>query len=308
MNRYDLCLAWNWQYDLEFVNVLERACQEQGISLFQVIPTNLTHTLDLLETGQLSFHTYFDRASDADECFMPLNEWARQNSVIYINRLRLARHAWDKAAVHRQLVNAGLATPKTLIIPPCSQEPNPMPPRDLETLGERFVIKPAHGGGGKGVITDASTWQQVLAARQEYPEDHYLLQKYISPAILDSRPAWFRLIYCAGQIFPSWWDQQTHIYTPLTEDDQLRFDLQPLSNIMMELALLSQLELFSTEIAYTPAGEFVLVDYINDPIDLRLQSKTIEGVPDQIVEVIAQNLVSYVAAGCQALPFYIQLY
>jgi hypothetical protein len=306
MNRYDFCLAWNWQYDLEFVNVLERACQEQGISLFQVTPTNLTQTLDLLEAGQLSFHTYFDRASDADAGFMPLSEWARQNAVIYINRLRLARHAWDKAAVHWQLVNSGLATPKTLIIPPCSQEPNPMPP-DLKILGERFVIKPAHGGGGRGVITDASTWQQVLAARQEYPEDHYLLQSFISPAILDSRPAWFRLIYCAGQIIPCWWDQRTHIYTHLTDDDQLRFDLQPLSNIMIELALLSQLELFSTEIAYTPAGEFVLVDYINDPIDLRLQSKTLEGVPDQIVEVIAQNLVSYVAAGCQALPFYIRL-
>jgi hypothetical protein len=260
----------------------------------------------MLEAGQLSFHTFFDRASDADEGFIPISEWARLNAVIYINRFRLARHAWDKAAVHQQLINAGLTTPKTLIIPPCSQEPDPTPP-DLETLGERFVIKPAHGGGGKGVVTDASTWQQVLAARQEYPDDHYLLQTYIYPAILDARPAWFRLIYCAGQIFPCWWDQYTHIYTPITEDEQFHFGLQPLLNIMTELALLSQLELFSTEIAYTPEGEFVLVDYINDPIDLRLQSKTMEGVPDQIVEFIAQNLVSYVAAGCQALPMYIQV-
>jgi hypothetical protein len=306
MNRYDFCLAWNWQYDLEFVNVLEKACLEQSVSLFQVTPVNLQQTLDMLEAGQLSFHTFFDRASDADEGFIPISEWARLNAVIYINRFRLARHAWDKAAVHQQLINAGLTTPKTLIIPPCSQEPDPTPP-DLETLGERFVIKPAHGGGGKGVVTDASTWQQVLAARQEYPDDHYLLQTYIYPAILDARPAWFRLIYCAGQIFPCWWDQYTHIYTPITEDEQFHFGLQPLLNIMTELALLSQLELFSTEIAYTPEGEFVLVDYINDPIDLRLQSKTMEGVPDQIVEFIAQNLVSYVAAGCQALPMYIQV-
>ncbi len=125
--------------------------------------------------------------------------------------------------------------------------------------------------------------------------------------MLDTHPAWFRLIYCAGQIFPCWWDQQTHIYTPLTQEEQLHFELQPLFGIMTELALVSQLELFSTEIAYTNTGEFVLVDYINDPIDLRLQSKTIEGVPDQIVENIAQNLVNYVATGCQILPVFIEL-
>jgi hypothetical protein len=61
------------------------------------------------------------------------------------------------------------------------------------------------------------------------------------------------------------------------------------------IALLCQLDLFSSEIAFTPEGRFVVVDYVNDQIDLRLQSKILEGVPDDIVQDIAERLVNQVA-------------
>jgi hypothetical protein len=56
------------------------------------------------------------------------------------------------------------------------------------------------------------------------------------------------------------------------------------------------LDLFSTEIALTLDGLFMVVDYVNDPIDLRLQSKATDGVPDQIVSHIAESLVERVSA------------
>ena len=42
-----------------------------------------------------------------------------------------------------------------------------------------------------------------------------------------------------------------------------------------------------------------MVDYVNDPIDLRLQSLAAEGVPDQIVTTIASELALYAASYCQ---------
>jgi hypothetical protein len=44
----------------------------------------------------------------------------------------------------------------------------------------------------------------------------------------------------------------------------------------------------------TPDGRFVIVDYVNDPIDLRLQSKTFDGVPDDIVRDITETLAEFV--------------
>jgi hypothetical protein len=59
--------------------------------------------------------------------------------------------------------------------------------------------------------------------------------------------------------------------------------------------------LFSTEITLTPDGRFVIVDYVNDPIDLRLQSKAFDGVPNDIVRDITERLAEFVLTHCPPL-------
>jgi hypothetical protein len=164
----------------------------------------------------------------------------------------------------------------------------------LASLGGSFTIKPAYGGGGAGVINEATTPSQVLMARQEFPTQRYLLQGNIIPARLGPRMAWFRVIYCSGKVYPCWWDNCTHIYTRVTSDEETTYHLSSLHSITSSIASICGLELFSTEITITPDGRFVIVDYVNDPIDLRLQSKTFDGVPDDMVEDIAKRLVEFI--------------
>ena len=95
-----------------------------------------------------------------------------------------------------QVTSASMNTPLTLTLPSYDEQPV-LPEIDLSYLGERFTIKPAYGGGGVGVINEATTLSQVLIARQEFPTQRYLLQDHILPARLGSRMAWFRVIYCA---------------------------------------------------------------------------------------------------------------
>jgi hypothetical protein len=291
---YNLCLAWNWEYDADFIDLLDAACRSCSISLLQVNPDNLQAILLDIYTGQLSINAFFDRASDADENFNPLVVWAQQAVSLHINNYRLARSAWDKAAMHRKVLEAGLEAPYTLALPAYREQPD-IPCPDLSPLGACFAIKPAHGGGGLGVITDATHWDQVLAARQEYPEDQYLLQATVTPRELDGRPAWFRVIYCVGEIFPCWWDPVTHIYTLLEAEEQACCGLETLNHIPVTIAGISHLELFSTEIAYTTDGRFLVIDYVNDPIDLRPKSKAPEAVPDQVLAGIAARLANFVA-------------
>ena len=94
----------------------------------------------------------------------------------------------------------------------------------------------------------------------------------------------------------SWWDPCSHVYTPLSFEERKQFNLDQLWDITWRIASLSQLELFSSEIAYAPDKRFKVIDYINDPIDLRPQSETLEGVPDAILEEIAQDLAIYIIA------------
>jgi hypothetical protein len=38
---YDLCFAWNWEYDSDFAQLFENACRNKGLSLLQITPDNL---------------------------------------------------------------------------------------------------------------------------------------------------------------------------------------------------------------------------------------------------------------------------
>jgi hypothetical protein len=286
---YDLAIAWEWPYDADFIRLLEAACHENGMAIFQITPDNLEDILQSIAKSEISFRAFFDRASDTKEKFLPLVDWACSQQIYLINPFRFAQRAWDKVACHIDLSDAGLSTPKTIFLPSYKDAPFP-PPKDLGYLGGCFTIKPAHGGGGKGVVKQATTWDEVLAARQQFPEDQYLIQAFINPAFLNSRQAWFRVIYCCEQVYLCWWDTTTHIYTPLTSIEEEQLNLQSLRKIAFQIARISNLDLFSSEITQTPQGEFVVVDYINDPVDLRLQSITCEGVPDNIVQAIASKI------------------
>jgi hypothetical protein len=292
MRNYDLCLTWNWEYDADFVELLDLACQSHGLSLLQITPENLSDTMRSLANKEITFQVFFDRASDADPRFIPVVQWACNHAVHYINLHELACRAWDKVAMH-QVISASMDTPLTIVLPSYDEQPL-LPAIDLASLGDGFTIKPALGGGGDGVITEATSLSQVLVARQQSPSQRYLLQAQIIPARLGLRMAWFRVTYCVGKVYPCWWDNCTHIYIPVTSDEANSYNLSPLHSITSSIAQICRLELFSTEISLTLDGRFVIVDYVNDPIDLRLQSKTFDGVPDDIVRDITERLAEFV--------------
>jgi len=286
---YDVCLAWNWEYDAGFAKKVEAACRTQGLSLLTVTPDNLEMVARSLHDGRLAYRVFWDRASDSDAGFRVLAHWARDHRLMRFNPYELAVHAWDKAAMHRDLCEI-VPTPNTIILPSYQERPQ-LEPVDLAALGGVFCIKPAERGGGDGVILEATRLDQVLAARQEYPADRYLLQAHITPAVLDQRIAWFRVIYCAGQVFPCWWDLGTHRNTPVTALEASNYGLAPLTSLARAIARVCRLHLFSSEIALTADGCFVVVDYVNDPVDLRVQSDAADGIPDQMVAAVANRMM-----------------
>jgi len=337
MKNYNFCIAWNWEYDSDFVRLLEEACRARGLSLLQVTPQNLSEVLQALANKELSFQVFFDRASDTDARFITISQLVRPQpepvsntnlkflsifhylgkllrkstpelapipQVYHINPLELALHSWDKALTHQAFKEADIPTPDTIILPSYNERED-LPSIELSSLGPNFVIKPAAhrvGGEQEDVIFGATTLEQVRYARQRKPSDKYLLQRFMVPVQLDTRPAWFRVIYCSGQVYPCWWDTITHIYHPVTPAEETCYGLTPLRDIAAKVAGICGLQLFSTEIAKTQEGRFIAIDNVNDQIDLRLKSKAMDGVPDDIVQNIAHRLVALVPECCRVSP------
>lgn len=168
MTTYDLCIAWNWPHDADFVRLLEQACRERGLSVLHVTPDNLDAAHQALLAGDLNFHTFMNRAADTDPAFLKLVDWARLNDVFRINPHERETYTADKATMHLELIANGLHTPYSLILAPHNEQPE-LPELDLSPLGPAFAIKPANGGGGEGVICEATSLEQVAQAAGNSP-------------------------------------------------------------------------------------------------------------------------------------------
>ncbi|MFZ5855942.1 MAG: ATP-grasp domain-containing protein [Chloroflexota bacterium] len=293
MDFYDLCLASNWEYDDGFIEILDGTCRARGRRLLTVTPSTLAETLSRLSSGEAGFRALLDRASEADSSYLPLVDIARSLGARRFNPRELADRAYDKATVHHLFLEDGIPTPRTIILPAYLHQ-SELPPLDLQPLGGNFTVKPALGGGGDGVIMEISTPEQIQSARQHFPEQQYLLQEHVTPKMVDGLPAWFRVIFCLDEIFVTYWNTATHVYTPVGElggrAGLSQTILGSLREVTRRIARLCELDLFSTEIALTEDDRLLVVDYINDPIDLRLQSRAADGVPNFIVERIAAQI------------------
>lgn len=298
--EYDLCLAWSWEYDLGFVELLRRACAAACVDLLEVTPQTLQSVIAGLDTHSCAFRALFDRASDCDETFLGLNSWALTRDVKRLNRRELAVTAWNKAVLHSLFEALGIPVPRTIMLRPFCEQPD-HPAVDLSSVGPAFTVKPACQGGGDGVRLQATSWDQVIAARAEFPHDEYLIQQSIVPLQLDSRPAWFRVLSCFDRAYPCWWNQRTHVYIPVTEEEERALSLEPLRDLTERIAQTCGLELFSSEVALSVDGQFYVIDYVNDPVDLRLQSQAVDGVPDCIVQAIATRIVDWVKSSDSGL-------
>lgn len=286
--RYDLCLPWYWEYDDAFVAMVERACIEEGLSLWQIKPDNLLESITALYKGVNTFKTLLHRGQ-GDPAFDPIPRWAKEFGARRINPAEASLWSEDKATMHLELISAGLHTPHTILLAPFLEQPV-IPSIDLTPLGGNFVIKPSNGGGGEGVILGANSVEEILRARMEFPEQKYLVQAHVTPRFLNGKPAWFRVFFANGETYPCWWNTETHIYETVTAEEKAGDGLSRLGDVTKRIASICKLDWFTTEIAL--ADEFIVVDYVNDQIDTRVKSRAMDGVPDEIMEQVARQLVN----------------
>ena len=75
-------------------------------------------------------------------------------------------------------------------------------------------------------------------------------------------------------------------------EDREKFFLPAMEEITRQIAALTGMKFFSSEITQTESGDFVVIDYVNDQCHMLSQSSNPQmGVPDELVAAIARRLV-----------------
>jgi len=270
---------------------------QSGISTYVISHKNIFEVTENVKSRRLSFRCFLDKASDVDDNFIELNRLLTKRRSYVFNPHKLVEHAIDKANMHLEFITSGINVPYSIIIPPHSQAKEIfISIDDLEILGRPFIIKPCNTtGGGMGVVKGAESLKEVLNARQKHSNDKYLIQEKIYPKMLDGKRAWFRCYWAFGKTICVWWDDETHIYNQLHDFEVEEFGLKKLFLITKTIHRLTLLDFFSTEIALTTKNRFVVIDYVNDQCDMRLKTLHMDGVPDNVVSEIINNLRLFVA-------------
>jgi hypothetical protein len=295
---YDLVLTHALDTDDFFIQRVQRRCAEAGLNFFLVEPLWAPAFLDALRQHRVAARSLINLHSEhhaPEDVFSRLVALAETRGVRMIDPPSKALRAFDKAAMHPRLIHAGIHVPPTVILD--AKTVATWRPDEAQTalLGSPFVIKPSLGYGRRGVLLDATGPADIARSQRSWPDRAILAQKKIEPTLLDGEPGYFRVYHVAGKTWACWWNCFTDRYRELTTADTERLGLGPLHKITRRIAGLSGLILFSTEICLDQAGEFVVIDYVNDQIHLLTQSAhPAIGMPDRIVVEIADALVALV--------------
>ena len=293
MPKYDFILTWDWEYDAAFIEKFALACQQERLTALFVDLDNIDAIIPQVVSKELQFNVLLDRASDTDEDFDPLIDHIVLSGTNVFNKMSHALHSMDKATMHLEFLSGGIDVPFTVIISDKDDIPQ-LEKMGIDKLGSPFIIKPATGGGGQGVLTIASI-AGIPAAREEFDDEKYLVQEKIIPAEADGQRIYFRIYYVCGHVIPCWWHNETHVFGHvLTQEEETKYELAKIKDIVRSIAEISKLDFFSTELCKTARGRLVVVDYVNDPVDMRPRSTCFDGVPDEVIDQIITHLISQI--------------
>ena len=295
MDVIDLAVAADWEFDADFVRLVGEAAIRAGLTTRAIWPADLGETVRRLAAGEMDIRFLFDRASTTSPEFLRLQEFVRGRGRDVLDPVERLRWASDKATMHLEFIANGLVAPHTIILPSFTSRPESgITEADLIPLGSPFVIKPANTTGGSlGVVKEARTLDAVTTARRTYPADKYLLQERIRPWEEDGKRFWFRGFFILGLVQCAWWDDKTHLYAEITPDELEKYGLHDLYPIVRRIASVSKLRFFSTEIVRDKTDRSVVIDYVNESCDMRLQSGHADGVPDALVANAASRIASF---------------
>ena len=278
-----------------FIHSVQRACAGARLNFFLIEPLWVEAFHKALERGEVWTRALLNMHSEhhqPEEIYHRLVKLAAEQGAFVIDPPERAQAAFDKSRLHPRLVAEGIPVPHSVIVEPVHGHAVTLTAEDRAALGTPFVIKPGLGYGRRGLVLDALSEADLARSAAAWPDARYLFQRKMVPAQHEGTPLYWRAYFVFERVWLLWWNCYTDQYRLVSAEERARFDLHKVEEITRRIAALTGMRFFSTEITRHEAGEFVVIDYVNDQCHLLSQTANPQmGVPDGIVAAIARRLV-----------------
>ena len=287
---YDVVISSPFSnYDF-FAQRMMELCGQMGLTFFFVNDVWINEFSQKLVDREVSARVLLDltaaQGDDDDQYTALAKEVKRQRGYVLDDPDVTAKVA-HKGYFHEVLVENLVPVPETVIIQRDEIEGFQISEEVIRKVGTPFVVKPAWGDSGVGVVVNATSHADLVRSAMETPaSDAFLIQHQVTPKRLGRYVGWFRLYFVCGEIIPCWWDPNSHEYHLVTPNEMRRYHLTHIRRIVRAIAQISRMKKFSCEVCLDEDGKFYAVDYVNADPDMNPRSYYDNGVPDEVVRHI----------------------
>ena len=292
---YDFVLSSPFSnYDF-FAHRMRELCGQLNHTFFPADEMWVTDFLRKLQDREIGVRVLLDLSNsqtDPADPFTMVAKEAKHQGAYVIDDPDITSVVAHKAMFHQIMLENRILVPETIIVD--RKELNNFRVTDdiITRVGEPFVVKPAWGDSSIGVILEGHTHDDLLVSAEQAPNSSaFLVQRRLNSKPLGSHNGWFRLFHIIDEVIPCWWNPSTGEYQMVTPAQTRYHRLTPLGRIMKDIARVSKMKKFTSEICLEEDGNFYVVDYINADPDMNPRSYFADGVPDEIVRHIVWKLV-----------------
>ena len=295
VKTYDFVLASPFSnYDF-FAHRMRELCGQLNHTFFPADEMWVTEFLQKLQEKEIGVRVLLDLSNNQtnpDDPFLMLAKETKRQGAYVIDDPDITGVVSHKAMFHQIMLENRILVPETIIV--SREELNSFRvTNDIKALvGVPFVVKPAWGDSSLGVLMEGSSHYDLLKSAELAPNSSaFLVQRRLDSKSLGSHKGWFRLFHIIDEVIPCWWNPSNGEYQMITPAQYRYHKLAPLVRIMKDIARVSKMKFFTSEICLDEDGEFYVVDYINADPDMNPRSYFADGVPDEIVRHIVWKLV-----------------
>ncbi len=292
---YDFVLSSPFpNYDF-FAHRMRELCGQLNHTFFRADEVWVTEFLQKLQEKEISVRVLLDLSNNQtnpDDPFLMLATEAKRQGAYVIDDPAITSVVAHKALFHQIMLENNILVPETVIVERKDLQDFKITDDIKARVGVPFVVKPAWGDSSLGVLMEGNSHYDLLKSAEEAPNSSaFLVQRRLNSKPLGSHNGWFRMFHIIDEVIPCWWNPSNGEYQMVTPA-QLRYHrLAPLGRIMRDIARVSKMKFFTSEICLEEDGNFYVVDYVNADPDMNPRSYFADGVPDELVRHIVWMLV-----------------
>ena len=287
---YDIVLATPFPNYNFFAHKMRELCGQNNLTFFFCNDTWVNEFYQKLESREVEAKVLLDMTANQTletDPYVRLAREVKRRGGYVIDDPDITAVSAHKGHLHNRLVENGVPVPDTVVVPREEIETYRLDDQTKARIGVPYVVKPAWGDSGVGVVVDARSEDALLWSAEQAPNaDAFLIQKRLQPRNLGTHVAWFRMFHICREVIPCWWNPISHDYQMVTPGEIKTYHLRPLRRIMRDIARVSGMKKFTSEICLHEDGKFYAVDYVNADPDMNPRSFYANGVPDEIVRHI----------------------